>query len=121
MKRFVNRHTRWSQLRWKLDKPAYIAELFSNFPLWSLAYLVASGFSSESCIVAAFSWIARATGDSIMNTMLKSGLTFRQCLAAPFKDMLLGFLWIVPLVNRRTSWRGKPVKIARNTLLLPTE
>ncbi len=121
MKRFINRHTRWSQLRWKLDKPAYIAELIANFSLWSLAYLIASGFSYESCVVAALCWAAKATGDSLMNSILKTGLTFSQCLAAPFKDMLVGFLWIVPLVNRKTNWRGKSVKIARNTLLLPTD
>ena len=121
MKRFINRHTRWSQLRWKLDKPAYIAELFANFPLWFLAYLIASGFSYESCIIGTLCWTAKATGDSLMNSMLKSELTFRQCLVAPFKDMLLGLLWIVPLVNRKTSWRGKSVKIARKTLLLPTD
>jgi ceramide glucosyltransferase len=120
MKRFINRHTRWSQLRWNLNKLAYITELLSNFPLWSLVYMVASGFSYESFAITALCWAAKITGDSLMNSMLKTGLQFRHCLAAPFKDLLIGFLWIVPLVNRRTSWRGNQVKIARNTLLVPT-
>lgn len=119
VKRFINRHTRWAQLRWHLNKPGYVLELFSNFSLWSLAYLVASGFSAESCILAALCWAAKVTGDSLMNSMLKSGLGFRHCLAAPFKDLLIGFLWIIPLVNRKISWRGRRVKIARNTLLSP--
>jgi ceramide glucosyltransferase len=120
MKRFINRHTRWAQLRWNLNKPGYILELIANFSLWSVAYLVASGFSTESFMLAMLSWTAKATGDSLMNSMLKTGIGLRLCLAAPLKDLLIGFLWIVPLVNRKTSWRGSQIKIARNTLLSPT-
>lgn len=120
MKRFINCHTRWAQLRWNLNKPAYTAELLTNFSPWSLAYPIASGFSYESIMIAAFCWGAKITGDSLMNSLLKTGLGFRYCLAAPFKDLLIGFLWIVPLVNRKTKWRGNPIRIARNTLLLPT-
>ncbi len=120
MKRFINRHTRWAQLRWKLDKPAYLAEFLSNFMLWSFIYLVASGFSLEAFAITALCWLVKSTGDALMNSILKSGLEFRRCLAAPVKDILVGALWIVPLVNKRSSWRGNPVKIARNTLLVPT-
>ncbi len=120
MKRFINRHTRWAQLRWNLNKPAYTAELLTNFSLWSLAYPIASGFSHQSVMIATFCWAAKITGDSLMNSLLKTGLGFRYCLAAPFKDLLIGFLWIVPLINRKTEWRGNPIRIARNTLLLPT-
>jgi hypothetical protein len=71
-------------------------------------------------VIAALCWAVKVTGDSLMNSLLKTGLGFRYCLAAPFKDLLIGFLWIVPLVNRKTNWRGNPVKITHNTLLLPT-
>ncbi len=120
MKRFINRHTRWAQLRWNLNKPAYAAELLTNFSLWSLALPAASGFSVESLMIMAFCWAAKITGDSLMNSLMKTGLGFRYCLAAPIKDLLVGILWVVPLVNRKTNWRGNPVKITHNTLLLPT-
>ncbi|HUI30915.1 MAG TPA: glycosyltransferase [Candidatus Acidoferrales bacterium] len=120
IKRFINRHTRWAQLRWNLNKTAYISELLFNFPLLSLIFAIACGFSYESSMIAALCWAAKVMGDSLMNSLLKTGLGVRHCLAAPFKDLLIGFLWIVPIVNRRTSWRGTPVRIARNTLLLPT-
>lgn len=120
MKRFINRHIRWAQLRWNLNKTGYILELFANFSLWSLVYAVASGwFSYEPLMIAALCWAAKITGDALLNSLLKTGLGFRHCLAAPFKDLLVGFLWIVPLVNSRTNWRGNPMKIARKTLLLP--
>ena len=120
MKRFINRHTRWAQLRWNLNKPAYVGELLTNFSLWALAYLFVSGFSAEASMAVAICWGAKMTGDSLMNSVLKTGLDFRHCSLTPAKDLLIGFLWIVPLVNRKTSWRGNPVKIARKTLLLPT-
>ncbi len=121
MKRFISRHIRWAQLRWNLNKTGYILELFANFSLWSLVYALASGWSSyEPLMIAALCWAAKITGDALLNSLLKTGLGIRHCLAAPFKDLLVGFLWIVPLVNRKTNWRGNPMKIARNTLLLPT-
>ena len=121
LKRFLNRHTRWAQLRWNLNKPAYIGELIADFPLWSLVFMAVSGFSYESAVIAALCWVTKITGDAMMNSALKSGLGFTQCIAAPFKDLLIAFIWPVPLFNRKTKWRGNQVRITHNTLLLPTE
>lgn len=121
LKRFLNRHTRWAQLRWNLNKPAYIGELLTNFSLWSLMYAVVSGFSYESSLVTALCWSAKITGDALMNATLKTGLGFQDCLASPIKDLVIGFSWPVPLVNSKTEWRGNPVRITHNTLLLPSE
>ena len=119
-KRFVNRHTRWAQLRWNLNKPAYFAELLMNFPFWSLVLVAVSGFSYEASLMMAFTWGAKITGDALMNATLDSGLGITHCMAAPIKDLLIAFSWPVPLVNRKTNWRGTSVKITRNTLLLPS-
>lgn len=118
---FLNRHTRWGQLRWNLNKPAYFGELLINFPLWSLVFAAASGFSYEASFVTAFCWAAKITGDSLMNATLRTGVGTGQCLAAPVKDLVIASLWPIPLVNRKTKWRGNPVKITRNTLLLPSQ
>lgn len=120
MKRFLNRHTRWAQLRWNLNKPAYFSELITNFSLWSLVFAAVSGFSYEASLLTAFCWGAKIIGDALMNATLGTGLGIGQCLAAPVKDLVIGFTWVVPLVNRKTNWRGNPVKITRNTLLLPS-
>ncbi len=119
-RRFLNRHTRWAQLRWNLNKPAYIAELLTNFTLWSLVFAAVSGFSIEASSVAAFSWTVKITGDALMNAALGTGLGIGDCIAVPVKDLVIAFMWPVPLVNRKTNWRGTPVKITRNTLLLPS-
>ncbi|MCL5267306.1 MAG: glycosyltransferase [Bacteroidetes bacterium] len=119
-KRFLNRHTRWAQLRWNLNKPAYFAELLVNFPLWSLVFAAVSGFSFEASLVTTFLWGAKITGDTLMNATLGTGMGIAQCMAAPIKDLVIAFTWPVPLVNRKTNWRGNPVKITRNTLLLPS-
>lgn len=121
LKRFLNRHTRWGQLRWNLNKPAYLGELLINFPLWSLVFAAVSGFSYEASLVTAFCWAAKITGDALMNATLETGLGLGQCMTAPLKDLLIASTWPVPLVNRKTHWRGNPVKITRDTLLLPSE
>ncbi len=121
MKRFLNRHTRWAQLRWNLNKPAYIGELLTNFSLWSLAYAIVSGFSFEASMMTALFWCAKILGDALMNATLRTGIRFRDCLAAPIKDLIIGLSWPVPLVNSKTKWRGNPVRITHDTLLLPSE
>jgi ceramide glucosyltransferase len=120
LKRFLNRHTRWAQLRWNLNKPAYFGELLVNFSFWSLLFVIVSGFSYEASLLVAFSWGVKIVGDTLMNSILRTGLGPRHCLAAPFKDLVIAFTWPVPLVNRRTKWRGNHVRITHNTLLLPT-
>ncbi len=120
MKRFLNRHIRWAQLRWNLNKPAYFGELVMNFSLWSLVFAAVSGFSYEASLVTAFCWGAKIIGDALMNATLRTGLGIGQCMAAPVKDLVIAYTWAVPLVNRKTNWRGNPVKITRNTLLLPS-
>ena len=117
--RFLNRHTRWAQLRWNLNKPAYIGELLVNFPLWSLVFAAISGFSYEASFVTAFCWGAKISGDALMNATLSTGLGFGQCLAAPLKDLVIAITWPIPLINRKTNWRGNPVRITHKTLLLP--
>ncbi len=121
LKRFLNRHARWAQLRWNLNKPAYVGELLTNFSFWSLLFAAASGFSYEASLVAAFCWGAKIIGDTLMNETLRTGLGLRQCLAAPIKDLVIAFTWPIPLVNRRTKWRGNPVRITHDTLLLPIQ
>lgn len=121
LKRFVNRHTRWGQLRWNLNKPAYVAELLTNFSLWSLVFAAISGFSYEASFVTAFCWGAKIAGDALINATLRTGVGPGQCIVSPLKDLVIASLWPVPLVNRRTHWRGNPVKITHNTLLLPSE
>jgi ceramide glucosyltransferase len=118
--RFLNRHTRWAQLRWNLNKPAYIGELLVNFPLWSLVFAAISGFSYEASLLTAFCWGAKISGDALMNAALSTGLGIGQCLAAPLKDLVIAFTWPIPLINRKTKWRGNPVRITHKTLLLPT-
>ncbi len=121
LKRFVSRHTRWGQLRWNLNKPAYFAELLLNFSFWSFVFAAVSGFSYEASFVTAFCWAAKITGDALMNATLRTGVGAGQCLAAPVKDLVIASLWPIPLVKRRTQWRGNPVTITRNTLLLPSQ
>lgn len=118
--KFLNRHTRWAQLRWDLNKPAYIGELLMNFPLWSLIFAAISGFSYETSLVTALCWAAKISGDAFLNAALSTGIGINQCLAAPIKDIVIALLWPVPLINRKTNWRGNPVRITHKTLLLPS-
>ncbi len=121
LKKFMNRHVRWAQLRWNLNKPAYFGELFENFPFWSIVYAAVTAFSYESLFVVLLCWAAKITGDSLMNAVLDSGIGLKECLWAPVKDLFIAVTWPVPVFHSKTKWRGNLVKITKDTLLLPAE
>ena len=40
-------------------------------------------------------------------------------LLVPFKDLLIGFIWPVPIVSNTVVWRGNRYSIGKNSLLFP--
>ncbi len=120
-RKFLNRHTRWGQLRWHLNKSAYFLELLSNFSFWALVYATVAGFSLGSFVTLLLFWTVKITGDAFMNATLATGIGFKECLLSPVKDILIALAWPIPLFHSSTKWRGNRVKISRDTLLIPSQ
>jgi ceramide glucosyltransferase len=118
-RKFINRHTRWAKLRWNLNHGAYVGELLMNFCAWSLLFAAVNGFAPFALRVAGSLSALKITGDYLLNRALGCPLPAYAFLLSPFKELIVGAVWPVPLCWSRTQWRGKPLKVGRGSLLMP--
>lgn len=130
IKRFLNRHTRWGKLRWKLGGVKYFSELLVN-PVFmsSLPILL----WEPSRITISFAFIVtslKILGDYYFGTLLKRNeleetepspsikpVPFFYYLLSPVKDMIIGFVWFVPILSNIIVWRGNRYIIGKDTML----
>jgi ceramide glucosyltransferase len=129
IRKFLNRHTRWGKLRWKIGGARYISELLGN-PVF-FAYLPVIWEPSRVTVSFALmvSFI-KIIGDLyISKLLLRSQFTKqdnpKKCLSAfhyvfsPLKDFLLGIIWFVPIFSNTVMWRGNKYIICKDSFLAP--
>ena len=61
--------------------------------------------------VAGDFYLGRKTGTELDNPFLY--------LLAPFKDLLIGLMWSVPIVSNTVVWRGNRYSIGKDSILSP--
>jgi ceramide glucosyltransferase len=119
VKRFLNRHTRWGKLRWKIGGIQYLSELMANpvFTAWIAVLLFGPSQMTLSfaCLVAAL----KTMGDLFQGKWTGSDLNPLQYLLVPIKDLLIGLIWFVPILSNTVVWRGNRYLIARDSRLAP--
>jgi ceramide glucosyltransferase len=117
--RFLNRHSRWAKMRWKIGGAKYVSELFGNAVFMSCIPLFISPLSKPALCFAAAVSAFKITGDFYMGKMMKADMHPAICLLAPLKDIIIGFVWFVPILSDTVSWRGNRYIIGRDSLLFP--
>lgn len=118
MKRFFNRHIRWAMIRKRLKLFRYISEFFVNPILIGLIYLFID-FRIESIAIFFITSLIKITFDYRIATAIGADLNWYQYLLIPVKDILIGFIWFVPFVRNKITWRGNSFYISKRTQLKP--
>lgn len=120
IKRFLNRHTRWAKIRWKIGGAKYFIEPLTN-PVFIAFFLpLLCAFSSLSIILFLSSALIKLTGDLLVISMLKEKKGLGVILI-PVKDLLTGIIWLTPFITSKVNWRGNLYVVSKNTLLMPAE
>lgn len=136
MRRFLNRHTRWSKMRWKIAGASYISELVCNPVCTSFAPIMLGEISRFTISFALAVSILKILGDlwirkilmrhegetSRHNEARNTGMVFLNPLMyglVPLKDLLIGLIWFVPLVSDTVVWRGNRYLIKKDSVLAP--
>lgn len=119
MRRFLNRHTRWGKLRWRLGGIKYISELIVNPVFISFIPIFALEFSVIAFLFMLFVSIVKILGDLYLGKITNSVSNPIVYLLSPFKDIIIGFLWFVPLLSNTIVWRGNRYIIGKNSMLSP--
>jgi ceramide glucosyltransferase len=127
IKRFLNRHTRWGKLRWKIGGYKYLSELLANPVFVAALPVVLNGPTKAGLSFAGLIWLIKILGDAIIGRAIDAGtpeskMEKRSSLIyvlAPLKDLLIGFLWFVPLLSSTVVWRGNRYLIGKDSRLSP--
>jgi ceramide glucosyltransferase len=119
IRRFLDRHIRWGKLRWRIGGPRYAFELVGNVVFMSSAPLVMEGLSRATLSFALLVSLLKVLGDWYIGRTIRAGMHPLLYLLSPFKDLLIGAAWFVPLVSRTVAWRGNRYLIGENSMLSP--
>jgi ceramide glucosyltransferase len=118
MKRFINRHMRWAKMRKNLNLLHYAVEILANPILIALPYMIMRG-DSLGIIHFTFITLTKILLDRTIAIMIHSDLKWYHYLLIPFKDIIIGIIWLFPFVDNKINWRGSVFRIKRGTRLLP--
>ncbi len=118
--RFLNRHTRWAKIRWKIAGLKYFTEPLSN-PIFVLSFLpILDNFSKISILVFILGALLKIYFDIYVSRLIKTP-TGISGLLIPIKDLLTAFIWFVPLISCKLSWRDNTYIIGKDTMIIPTD
>jgi ceramide glucosyltransferase len=119
LKQFLKRHARWGKLRWKLGVIGYVAEIISNAVFIACLSIVVLGPTPRSITLAAAVFFLKIMGDYALGKRIRSAhRCFHYCIS-PLKDIIIGFIWFVPLISRTVMWRRHKYKITKGSVLVP--
>jgi ceramide glucosyltransferase len=119
LKKFLNRHFRWTLLRYRLSTPAYLCELLVNPIFFSLILFFTSRFSKGSLILLIGITIYKIFLEAFQNRVILGRFRILTHLFVPIKDLIFAFLWFVPFVKRSVTWRDHKLIMKRYTELEP--
>lgn len=113
LRAFVERHLRWSMLRWRLRPAAYLLEPLTS-PL-ALGLLALGAFGPWAIAWAgALLWLRDVGGWVALRGWRRAWLP---TLLAPLRDFLMLAVWVCAPFKRHIVWRGHRVRVGAGTLL----
>lgn len=116
LKEFLNRHIRWSKLRWKIGGFKYISELIIN-PIFisSIAFIFYP--TILTLIYLIFINSIKVAGDIYIGSKIKSDIKKLYFLLIPLKDIIIGITWFIPLYSNKIVWRDNKYFIGKDSRL----
>jgi len=119
LKKFLNRHTRWGKLRWRIGGIKYFSELISNSVFMSCFPLFLYEPSRLTGLFAVLVSCVKVTGDFYIGRKIKAEMNPFLYLLSPVKDLIIGIIWFIPIISNTVVWRGNRYIIGKDSLLSP--
>lgn len=117
--KFLNRHTRWGKLRWKIGGGKYVAELIGNPVFFACLPLFIYGPTKHALSLAITAGFLKAAGDFAIGRRIGASAPAAHYILAPLKDLIIGVIWFVPIFSNTVVWRGNKYIIGDNSQLAP--
>lgn len=133
IKNFLNRHTRWGKLRWRIGGMRYVSELLTNAVFMACLPIV---FWEPSRITILFAMLVsslKVLGDLYLGSLVQEHTSDKNTelepsipplspfyyLLSPIKDLIIGIVWFIPLFSNTVVWRGNRYIISKDSALSP--
>jgi len=121
VREFLSRHARWNRMRFSIAGPAYLAELLANPVGLSVPMIAAAGADPSALRIAALVVAAKAVMDLGLFLALGDRSSARWAFLGPVRDLLAFGLWFSAFFSRNVEWRGRRLRIARGSRLVPED
>src|SRR5690606_34751666 len=111
-------HSRWLKMRAVIHVGSFFADMFANPIFLSLMAVLASDFDKRAVAALVLATIIKVSGDAFLVRVCRgTPMPARFLLVAPFKDVLMGFVWFYSGVSRSVTWRGVKLRFGKNSQL----
>jgi ceramide glucosyltransferase len=117
LKKFLNRHTRWGKLRWRIGGVKYFSEIITNTVFMSFLPIFLWGPSKLTVSFTVLISCIKIIGDFYMGRKIRTDMNPLWNVFSPVKDLIIGFIWFIPLLSNTIVWRGNRYIIHRDSLL----
>ncbi|HEY1250280.1 MAG TPA: glycosyltransferase [Thermoanaerobaculia bacterium] len=113
------RHRRWAMMRRRLGGPLYPGELLAPALPWFLAS-IAAGPGGTLAAAAGALLALRYLVEMAVGAAVGRRLDARDVLLLPVRDLAVFAVFCAGLTGRRVAWRGRAMRIGKETLILET-
>ncbi len=114
---FLNRHSRWYKIRFRLALPPFLMEPAANLGTLGLVWALSDDSGVAWGGLAAL-WGLAMVRDAVQARVLRGSYPkLRHLPLSMVKDLFLLPVWFDALVSRRVNWRGHRFLIGRYTRL----
>ena len=115
---FLARHSRWLKMRVVIHLGSFVADIFANPVFLSAAAVLASDFDRRALAGFGLAVVLKGVGDAFLVRVCRgTAMPVRFLLIAPFKDLLMGFVWFYSAFSRSVTWRGKKLRFGKGSQL----
>ena len=114
LRRFLNRHLRWAQIRRRNSTGVFLSEPL----LYPLPFAILLALLGAPAIAAGI-LVVRLVADQLLARRVRGrGYPLRHWLALLLRDALVAGIWVVAAFRRRVWWRGNLLWIDRGSRLV---
>lgn len=113
------RHRRWAMMRRRLGGALYAGELLGVPLPWFLLALAASPGKTATAVAAGL-LAARYLAEVLLGVAVGRRIDARDALLLPARDLAVLAVFGAGLTGRRVAWRGRLLRIGKETRILET-
>ncbi|HEY6928097.1 MAG TPA: glycosyltransferase [Thermoanaerobaculia bacterium] len=112
-----SRQRRWAILRRRLGGVSYGGELLASPLPWAVGAILAGGGATGVTAAALTLYVTRLLAEAISAADCRRPLRVAEALLLPIRDAGVAALFWGGLLGRRTSWRGRSLRVGERTLI----